>query len=522
MKPLKLEEMTPDQKIGFLMVYRKSHFNDADDLAFLSEMIKKRCVSAVQITAREGCEKAVREILEQADYPILIGADMEKGCQLSPYNIPSMMGLSITNDEELAYKAAQVTAIEAKKYGFNMIWGPVVDICARGKLCKNTRTFGDDPWINSRYAIAMIKAYQDEGMLVTAKHYPGNSDIMDDSHLRSTRSYLTREELINKDMIPYFEIIKKLELSGIMTSHTIFEKIDPGMPATLSKPLLSIIREAGYDGLIQSDSFAMMAICQRFGDKAIAMAIAAGCDQALPNYRLPFKEVFNTLLEAYHEGIITENRLNEAVRRVLEAQAKTLKQPSSDCLKQEHIDAIEELNKKSLCYLAKDGISPALSPDSKKVFVLACENAFPGDVKETAELEEKDTYSRKNVEKQGELIKEYFPDAQIIIINEFPNNIQNERVALAATKADDVIFCTYCRPHSYLGSDGITERMEYLINSNPDKTAAVLHVGNPYEATKFPNAKRVFIGHLSGDSLKYTLKALKGEFIPTGKLPVTL
>ena len=62
-----------------------------------------------------------------------------------------------------------------------------------------------------------------------------------------------------------------------------------------------------------------------------------------------------------------------------------------------------------------------------------CENAFPGDVKETAELEEKDTYSRKNVEKQGDLIKEHFLDAEVLIINEFPNNIQNERVALAAT-----------------------------------------------------------------------------------------
>ncbi len=520
MKPLKLEELTLEQKIGQLIIVRG--FLDDEDRKFIMEMTAKKAVGGFQLPYTEGGEKLIEEINRTAGYPVLICANMEYGFAGTPLKFPALMALSAANDEELAYKAAQVTAIEAKKYGFNMIWGPVVDLCARGKLCKNTRTFGDDPWINSRYAIAMIKGYQDEGMLVTAKHYPGNSDIMDDSHLRSTRSYLTKEELITKDMIPYFEIIKKLELSGIMTSHTIFEKIDPGMPATLSKPLLSIIREAGYDGLIQSDSFAMMAICQRFGDKAVAMAIAAGCDQVLPNYRLSFKEVFNILLDAYHEGIITDDRLNEAVRRVLEAQAKTLKQPSSDCLKQEHIDAIEELNKKSLCYLGKDGISPALSPDSKKVFVLACENAFPGDVKETAELEEKDTYSRKNVEKQGKLIKEYFPDAEVIIINEFPNNIQNERVALASTKADDVIFCTYCRPHSYLGSDGITARMEYLINSNPEKTAAVLHVGSPYEATKFPNAKRVFIGHLGGDSLKYTLKALKGEFIPTGKLPVTL
>ena len=520
MKPLKLEDLTLEQKIGQLIIVRG--FLDDEDRKFIMEMTAKKAVGGFQLPYTEGGEKLIEEINRTAGYPVLICANMEYGFAGTELKFPALMALSSTNDEELAYKAAQATAIESKKYGFNMIWGPVVDLCARGKLCKNTRTLGDDPWINSRYAIAMIKAYQDEGLLVTAKHYPGNSDIMDDSHLRSTRSYLTKEELINKDMIPYFEIIKKLELSGIMTSHTIFEKIDPGMPATLSKPLLSIIREAGYDGLIQSDSFAMMAICQRFGDKAIAMAIAAGCDQVLPNYRLPFKEVFNTLMEAYNEGIITEDRLNEAVRRVLEAQAKTLKQPSSDHLKQEHIDAIEELNKKSLCYLGKDGISPTLSPNSKKVFVLTCENEFPGDVKETAELEEKDTYSRKNVEKQGELIREYFPDAEIIIINEFPNNIQNERVALASTKADDVIFCTYCRPHSYLGSDGITARMEYLINSNPEKTAAVLHVGNPYEASKFPNAKRVFIGHLGGDSLKYTLKALKGEFIPTGKLPVTL
>lgn len=520
MKPLKLEDLTLEQKIGQLIIVRG--FLDDEDRKFIMEMTAKKAVGGFQLPYTEGGEKLIEEINRTAGYPVLICANMEYGFAGTELKFPALMALSATNDEELAYKAAQVTAIESKKYGFNMIWGPVVDLCARGKLCKNTRTLGDDPWINSRYAIAMIKAYQDEGLLVTAKHYPGNSDIMDDSHLRSTRSYLTKEELINKDMIPYFEIIKKLELSGIMTSHTIFEKIDPGMPATLSKPLLSIIREAGYDGLIQSDSFAMMAICQRFGDKAIAMAIAVGCDQVLPNYRLPFKEVFNTLMEAYNEGIITEDRLNEAVRRVLEAQAKTLKQPSSDHLKQEHIDAIEELNKKSLCYLGKDGISPTLSPNSKKVFVLTCENEFPGDVKETAELEEKDTYSRKNVEKQGDLIREYFPDAEIIIINEFPNNIQNERVALASTKADDVIFCTYCRPHSYLGSDGITARMEYLINSNPEKTAAVLHVGNPYEASKFPNAKRVFIGHLGGDSLKYTLKALKGEFIPTGKLPVTL
>ncbi len=521
MKPLKPEELTLEQKIGQLIIVRS--FIDEADRKYIMEMTEKKSVGGFQIGYTPDCKELIAEINSRAGYPILICANMEYGFAGTKTKFPAQLGLSASNDPELVYKAARVAAIETKSYGFNMIWGPVVDYSGFGKICKNTRTFGDDPETVSRFAAAVVKAYADEGVLATAKHFPGGSDGKGDNHLGLTSSDFTLDELYEKDLVPYLELFKASELPAMMTTHKIFRNIDPDYPATLSKTMIGIARKEGFDGLIQTDSLAMMGVCQAFGEKeCLGLSIAAGCDQVLPNYRLPFKDAYNALMEAYEKGIITDERLDEAVRRIIEAQNKTLKSASCSELSQEHYDTIEELNKKGLCFIGKDGAIPELSKDGKKVFVLCSENEYPYDSTENPELEEKDTFAYKNVVKQAEMVKEYFPEAETIIISEYPNHVQNEKVALAASQADEVVFCTFCRPHSYLGSDGITNRVEYLIKSNPKKTAAVLHIGNPYEISKLIDVPRVFLGHLGGDSLKYTLKALKGEFVPTGKLPITL
>lgn len=521
MKPLKLEELTLEQKIGQLIIVRG--FIDEADRKYIMEMTENKAVGGFQIGYSPTCKELIAEINERAGYPILICANMEYGFAGTKTKFPALLGLSATNDPELAYKAARVAAIETKAFGFNMIWGPVVDYSGAGKICKNTRTMGDDPETVTRFAKAIVKGYADEGVLATAKHFPGGSDGTGDNHLGLTSSEFSLDELCAHDLVPYLELFKNSELPALMTTHKIFKNIDPDFPATLSKKMMGIAREKGFDGLIQSDSLAMMGVCQAFGEKeCLALAIAAGCDQVLPNYRLPFKDAYDALMEAYNKGIITPQRLDEAVRRIIEAQNKTLKEASKTELTDEDYDTIEELNKKGLCYLGKDGVAPELSKDGKKVFVLCSENEYPYDSAENPELEEKDTFAYKNVLKQAEMVKEYFPEAETIIISEYPNHVQNEKVALAASRADEVVFCTFCRPHSYLGSDGITNRVEYLIKSNPKKTAAVLHIGNPYEVSKLTTVPRVFLGHLGGDSLKYTLRALKGEFVPTGKIPVKI
>ncbi len=521
MKELNINELTVEQKIGQLICVRK--FIDKDDEAFIFDMLRKKAVGAIQVNYFDGVKEFITKIKETAGYPILICADMEYGFPGTKLHMPSQMALAATNDPDLVYKSAQITAIEAKSNGYNVVWGPVFDLCSKGRLCKNSRTFGDNIDTISTFGIAMAKGFQDEGMIATAKHCPGGSDVKEDTHLRNDFSHLSKEDIIKKDLIPYTRAMKEIGLNGVMTTHNCFVNIDPDTPGTLSKTVQSIIREQGFDGIIMSDSLAMMSIVKNYGEKkSIVMAIAAGNDMVLPNYRMSFREAYTALLDAYKAGIITDERLDNAVRHVLDAQKKTMKPASCSALTQEHLDIVDEINKRSLCFLSKDNLSPKLSNKSKKLFVLFCENQYKGINDDAVESTAQAYYSRANRKLHKELILKEFPDAEVLIIDEFPHRMQNEMVLVASQNADEVIFCTFCMPLSYMCSDGICERVEYLINSCDKNTAAVLHVGNPYEITKFPHAKRVFVGHLGAENLKYALKAMKGEYVPTGKIPVNI
>lgn len=521
MEKLTIDNMTLEQKIGHLIISRG--FVNEEDKEFFLEMVDKRAVGGLQVRYYEGCEKLISEIKKRAGYPLLICADMEHGFPGSKLKIPSQMAISSTGDPKFAYEVAKVTAIEAKKSGYNVVWGPVVDLADEGMLCKISRCFGDDVDVVSEYAGEMVRAYQEEGMVCTAKHFPGGSDTFVDQHMEPGISNFSKEDLLNKDIRPYIDIANKIGLSGIMTCHTYFDKIDPVNMASMSKTVIDIIREQGFTGVIMTDSLAMMAIIQKYGEKeCLIQAIAAGNDMVLPNYRLSFKESFDSLLEGYNKGIITEERLNEAVKRVLKAQELTLKEPSQTELNDYQKNIVEELNKKSLCSIVKDGVNLKLSSDTKKLIVLLCENEYPDVVDESHELERVNWYFKENVEIQKEEFKKIFPDAEFFILKEFPNQIEIENLCVAISKADEVIFRTFCRATSYISSDCLTERVKYIIKANKDKVSAVIHLGNPYELKNFKYIPRLFLGQTGGNNDFYALKALKGEFVPTGKIPVKL
>ena len=125
------------------------------------------------------------------------------------------------------------------------------------------------------------------------------------------------------------------------------------------------------------------------------------------------------------------------------------------------------------------------------------------------------------VQKKEEIL-ELFPDAKVLIINEFPRFSENEQVCYYASETDETIFYTFCSPAAYQGSDCITQRIESLIDANMEKISAIVHIGNPYEISKFKDAKRIITSPSGGKTEDYILKALKGEFVPTGKLPVKI
>ncbi|MBE7014922.1 MAG: hypothetical protein E7419_06940 [Ruminococcaceae bacterium] len=521
MQELKLENMTLEQKIGHLIVARA--YVDEEDKNYILEMVKKRAVGGIQMCFGEGYKEFIEEVKKNADYPILICADMENGYPGGKFRFPVPMGIASSGELEFAYNLGRVTAIEAKKEGVNVAWGPVVDLPVKDSVCKISRCFGDDISYLSDFSTEMIRGFQDEGMIVTAKHFPGGSDIKCDMHMQIGVSHLTKEELIKKDIVPYTNAMKKVDLSGIMTGHCLFEKVDNEYVASLSKKVIDLIRDEGFDEVIMTDSLAMMAIVQNYGEKeCLGLAIKAGNDMVLPNYRLSFKESFEYLLEAYKKGIITDERLDDAVRHVIKAQKRTLKSATSKEVPEELENIVEQAKMKSISFIKnEDGITPQLDFDTKKLFVLFHENSYE-DMGMSRELEASYLYSKENVLKKKEEFLKAFPGSEVVLINEFPNQIEIESVCDKISKSDEVIFYIFCKTSSYLGSDNITKRAESLIQANLNKTAAIIHVGNPYELSKFKGAKRIITTPYGADCDKYIIDALKGKFTPCGKITVDI
>jgi chromatin segregation and condensation protein Rec8/ScpA/Scc1 (kleisin family) len=210
-----------------------------------------------------------------------------------------------------------------------------------------------------------------------------------------------------------------------------------------------------------------------------------------------------------------------AVRRIIEAQKKSLKKASAEKLTQEQKDLMQALCQKVICPVTQEGISLSLDKDTKKLFVLLAENSYPALGENAQEIRTEGFYGMNQALKNKELILSRFPDAEVIIIQEFPNTPQFERVCALANHCDDVVFFTFNRGGSYIGSEELTKRVEYLIETLTGKLAAIVHIGNPYAVERFQHTRRLLLGFAPGECEEYAVKALAGEYTPTYPLPVS-
>jgi beta-N-acetylhexosaminidase len=180
-----------------------------------------------------------------------------------------------------AYEVAKATAQELKSLGINLSWAPVADIFSNPQNpVIGPRSFGNTPEIASQYVREYYRGLREEGILGAAKHFPGHGDTSTDSHLELPILNLSREDLRNRELIPFQALIgEKIPL--IMTAHILFPQIDPKVPATLSKTILTDIlrQELGFSGVIVSDDLDMKAVSEMFMQSGtIARAFHAGCD----------------------------------------------------------------------------------------------------------------------------------------------------------------------------------------------------------------------------------------------------
>ena len=328
------------------------------------------------------------------------------------------------------------------------------------------------------------------------------------------------EDLLTKKLYPYRYLMERGLLPSVMTGHGIQAAVDPENPASLSAKVIGLIRDMGYDGVIFTDSLAMMAILQKYGeDNVLGMAVAAGNDIVLPNYRSSNRKSYELLLRNYREGAFSRERLDEAVRRVLRMHHMLGQTPT-------HPEPFTEEDRKNYERIALDcitavtdpGLSAAIPEEERDLLFAVMTPQETGEISPQAETITRDWYRPDLIAAR---IREDFPQAEIQFFPEYPTAKENERILLAATGHRKVVYVTFCTTRPYLGTDCMTRRAEAQINALicSEKVAAVVHFGNPRAVQPLLHMPRLVFGYMMPESQQYAIDVLAGKYPAMGKLP---
>jgi beta-N-acetylhexosaminidase len=234
---------------------------------------------------------------------------------------PGPMGMAAIGDTKLTYKIGLTIAKQLSAMGVTQMYSPVCDVNINPKNPEiGVRSFSDDPETCARHVVALLKGFQDGNIAATAKHFPGRGDSVTDAHDVLEVIKASKQRMQEVELYPFKAAIDA-GVKAIMTGHSIYPAYDDKFPTTLSEKILTglLRNELGFKGVIVSDAIGMAAILKKWPlPQACAMAIKAGVDTILLKADDESRsQCFFGVKQAVEKGEISENRLNEAVTRLL-------------------------------------------------------------------------------------------------------------------------------------------------------------------------------------------------------------
>ncbi|MEB3218297.1 MAG: beta-N-acetylhexosaminidase [Nostocales cyanobacterium 94392] len=189
-----------------------------------------------------------------------------------------------------AREVAIAMAVELKSLGINVSWSPVADVFSNpNNPIIGPRAFDRTPETAAQAAREYFLGLRESGIIACAKHFPGHGDTNTDSHLALPVLNLTKEELQQRELIPFKSLIAE-QIPLIMTAHILFPEIGGDKPATFSQSILNgILREQlGFQGVVVSDDLDMKAVADMYNQRGtVAHTLNAGCDLFLMCGNLP-------------------------------------------------------------------------------------------------------------------------------------------------------------------------------------------------------------------------------------------
>lgn len=448
LKPLSLEE-----KVGqLLMVHFHGEDVNEDAVALVQKMHVGGIIYYSWANGLNSSQKVshlsmgLQKLAKQNpnSLPLFIAVDQEGGVLsrlTQDFTIfPGNKALAMAGAEQLAELSAFAMGQELRAVGINMNLAPIVDINSNPRNpVIGLRSFGDSPECVIAFADNALRGFHRAGIITSLKHYPGHGDVEIDTHEDLPILHKTMDQLEKVELTPFAKLANQSDT--MMTAHIIVPAFDSLNCATLSPNTLDYLRKKiGFKGAVISDSLIMEGLLKNCTsiDEAAVRAINAGCDILLLGGKqmngsdqkelttTDVKRIHASLVDAVRKGIISEERLNQSVARILELKSRCHLWSSSQSddlpsLVKEHRKLAKEIALRAI-RIRKNGIFPSLEECNIALFAPAIVQA---DLEQSRML-----HLGSSVETL------YFRD-----LNPDEEEIKNSHELVE--KADILIFCSY-------------------------------------------------------------------------------
>ncbi len=553
-----LKSLTLDEKIGqmFMADANVVFWNrESEEFKKLRHQIVDNKVGGVLVFRSEVLATALstNRWQELAKIPLLISSDLEMGMGMrfdeTPWWAPNM-AVAATGDTKWARLQGEATALQARAMGINWLFAPTSDVNNNpDNPVINVRSYGEDPATVAAFAKAFIEGAQTAGAMACAKHFPGHGDTATDSHIGLPVVDVSRERLLNLELIPFRAAIEA-RVGGVMSAHIALPQIEQEqaapvrkldereaaatefrslteesstrvtLPGTLShKVLTGLLREElKFNGVIVTDAMNMAGISARYtASEAAIKTIKAGADMIEKSPDID--AAIAGIKEAVAKGDITEARINASVERILRAKV-ALGLNRQKLIDLNEVDRV--VNDPKLLAIGDQIAEHAitLARDEQKLLPL---RATAKIFNLTFTDEEDRSITRPFVEELQERNREV--ESYTLDARTGEAEINRVLAKLDSAKFDAVIYSVAVRARSGKGSVALPPIGKRLAGELVKRQLPLLVIsfGNPYMLGAIPEVPSYLLAYSPFPvSQRAAAKAVLGEIEINGRLPVSL